>query len=1005
MRLFSKTFFLITLLCFLYTKSIGQSVQGLNWTTDSEFLPQNSIKSIVPDKYGFIWMTTENGLVRYDGEKFEVYNTHNSTIKSNRFLYINGNYKTDSLYTTNDWNEECIFINQRKIQVVNKKWHPNAQTFDKKNENAPFTSSGVPGFLNYFPKRPYQIPLPSGNYYYIDNNTVRFLNSKKKLVNQLHFEYDSNSKFFTIGDTLFYMEKDGKYALIKNGEINWKKLDINPGAKNKLFWNNVSQQVFIFSEKKLYLLNIGAKELKKDVLIENEDLLANRVIAVYYDQNNKTIYLGSENKGLGIYKIKKFKTINPNASDMSEIFYALSPFDNNTVISSSGIIMDEKKIIRNHNLNSDKYGMVIDSSKNIWTYKGTKLLCYFYENGYKKHLEWEFNQLISLLSIDARGKIWFSLSKSRETNGTLYNFIPVRKPVFNKFKSFDFFASCIVHKDANTLLIGSNNGLYELEIKTKKILKFSGTDRIKVRNIFISEKKHIWISTYEDGFFLLRNNKVHTFPLDKNGYLLSSHCIVEDRNGFFWIPTNKGLFQVKEKALLDYADKKITTVYYHHYDKEAGFLTNEFNGGCQPCAAISGTNIFLPSINGVVTFNPSIISPIVPGNAIYLDEALLDEKKISIGDTLNLSRKFERLTLYITSPYHGNIKNQNFEAKLEGNTTTDWTNVSNDNSISYTTLAPGEYKLILRKLSGFDSNYIYKSIVIIIEPAFWETAWFKIILIALIVWIGILFYRIRIRYVKRKNLLLEKKINEQTNDLKNTISMLRATKENLNQQVENNTKMIQFITHDIKSPLRFIAQISKHMYDAPNESDADKKEKAQSIFTSSSQIFNFVDNLLEYSKASQDKEELYIEKFKPYNVIAEKIALFESIANSKKTTIKNLIKSHTTLEGNKHLFSIIIHNLLDNAIKNTYSGTILFYAIVEKNQTSISISDTGTGMSQAIINYYQNLIDNYDALRSKNNNKIGLHIVIELLLILNGKMDIESDSAGTTITLSFYNNI
>jgi signal transduction histidine kinase len=253
--------------------------------------------------------------------------------------------------------------------------------------------------------------------------------------------------------------------------------------------------------------------------------------------------------------------------------------------------------------------------------------------------------------------------------------------------------------------------------------------------------------------------------------------------------------------------------------------------------------------------------------------------------------------------------------------------------------------------------------------------------------------------------LLEKKINEQTNDLKNTISALRATKQNLNQQIENNTKIIQYITHDIKSPLKFMAMASKYMYDSFEENDPDLKENIQSIFTSSSQMFNFVDNLLEYSKVYLDKGELYIEEFKPHEVISQKISLFESIATSKKITIKNLIEKNTTLKGNKQLFSIIIHNLLDNALKNTPYGSILFNALVDEEQTYISISDTGDGMDQSVIDYYHDLIDHYDAERSKQNKKIGLHIIIELLLILNGRMHIESGkNNGTVITLTFNNN-
>lgn len=984
----------------------SQTLSKINWTTDSELLPQNSIKSIVPDKYGFIWMTTENGLVRYDGKNFSVYNSQAIGIKSNRFFYIIGDYLSDSLYTSTDWDEQHVFIHQRNIQLIDPERHPYAVQFKKSTKDGRFTASGIPSLLLDIPKRPYHIPLVSKNYFHIDTNTIRFFNSKKQLGYELNFEYDSNSNFFALGDALFYMDKNGKYAVIENGTVKWHTLNINPKAKKDLYWNTNTRQIFIFSERTLYQLDYRSNKLNPSVLMENEDLDISRINSIYFDTHHKTIYLGSKSKGLGVYTIKDFKTITPTDSKVSDVFYGLAPLGTNSIISGAGIILDTNKVIKALDVATDKYAVAVDRNEDVWTYKANKLNRYRKEGNYKQHQEWAFDQSITSLLIDKKGKIWFSTTNDKKNSGTLYNFIPDENPVFNAQATLNFQSEFIAENGNNSLLLGSSQGLHEIDLSTKKIKKFKETEALKIRSIFVSSKKNIWISTYEKGFFLLKNQKTHSFPLDKNNYLLSSHCIIEDQKGFFWISTNKGLFQVKESSLMDYANRKTSSIYYHYYNKKSGFLTNEFNGGCQPCAAIQGDNIFFPSMAGVVVFNPNKIRPILPKNPIFIDEVLIDNNRINVQDTLNLRRNFNRVTFYITSPYYGNSHNLNFEAKLEGSTSSEWTKLTNENNISYTRLSPGEYQLVVRKLSGFDSKYDYKKIIIIIEPAFWETLWFRIVMIALIVLIGIVLYNLRMRFILKQNLALEKKINDQTHDLKNTISTLRATKQNLNQQIENNTKIIQYITHDIKSPLKFMAMASKYMYDMFEENDPDLKQNIQSIFTSSSQMFNFVDNLLEYSKVYLDKGELYIEEFNLYDVINEKTALFEAIANSKRITIKNSIAPKTTLKGNKHLFSIIIHNLLDNAIKNTSYGNILLYDAVDEEQTHISICDTGSGMDQSVIDYYQDLIDNYDLERNKNQNKIGLHIVVELLLILNGKMKIASNNnAGTIITLTFNNNI
>ncbi|MDQ6478068.1 hypothetical protein [Dyadobacter sp. LHD-138] len=56
--------------------------------TDENGLPQNSVKDIAPDLEGFVWLTTENGLVRFDGRRFKVFNKSNLDISTNRLTWF-----------------------------------------------------------------------------------------------------------------------------------------------------------------------------------------------------------------------------------------------------------------------------------------------------------------------------------------------------------------------------------------------------------------------------------------------------------------------------------------------------------------------------------------------------------------------------------------------------------------------------------------------------------------------------------------------------------------------------------------------------------------------------------------------------------------------------------------------------------------------------------------------------------------------------------------------------
>lgn len=226
----------------------------------------------------------------------------------------------------------------------------------------------------------------------------------------------------------------------------------------------------------------------------------------------------------------------------------------------------------------------------------------------------------------------------------------------------------------------------------------------------------------------------------------------------------------------------------------------------------------------------------------------------------------------------------------------------------------------------------------------------------------------------------------------------------MKKQADKNNKLIQIISHDIKSPLKFMSMASKYMYDDFDPNSPDLKENILAIHTSSSQIYNFLDNVLSYSKVNTADGELENEYFLLSEEIQDKILFFKNIANAQKTQLINLIPNTLLLNTNKSLFAIIIHNLLDNALKHTSTGTIRFTALKNEDEITITISDEGSGMDLETLQYYQAVIENFDSNKNKSKKKLGLHLVIELMLILNGKIKLDSGlEKGTTISLQFSN--
>ena len=83
-----KGVFLTVFLSILVGNIVAQPQYTVEHYTSENGLPQNSIKSISIDTYGFVWLATEDGLVRFDGHHFYVFNRSNLPISVNRIYFI-----------------------------------------------------------------------------------------------------------------------------------------------------------------------------------------------------------------------------------------------------------------------------------------------------------------------------------------------------------------------------------------------------------------------------------------------------------------------------------------------------------------------------------------------------------------------------------------------------------------------------------------------------------------------------------------------------------------------------------------------------------------------------------------------------------------------------------------------------------------------------------------------------------------------------------------------------
>ncbi|PWW29244.1 ATP-binding protein [Chryseobacterium sp. AG844] len=988
------------LFAFLLFYSQQYTVQFFN--TDNG-LPQNSVKDIIKDKYGFIWLTTENGIVRYDGLNFFVHKKF--PLNSQRFTYFYGDADKDSIFTAVD-DGKTVLIHQ-KIPKVFKNIKRCPTIIVRENINyhlciSNYSYSPSPGVYFF-------MDFKKGRYFITQNSFVYedFLSkSQVKLDVKPLFKNDPNA--FTIGDILFYIDRNAKKVKkIEEGKITGSyDLSIVADVRSKIFWNRTNGQGFVLNNNILYrcIYNNGTLKLSKLIRLDHID--ESNLMCIYYDEKYKKLYLGSSTDGLKIVSLTDFTSSKKNIPKSSAVFYAIQPYNDSCVINPAGEIYNRYGLVKSKNFDkSISYFLNFDRQGNIVTRREQTLFVYSKKSDFTDFQSISTGEDTVNDFFFANGKYYVLAVKQKKGNTEFTGTLSIYENwPFKSLKKKYLFANeptKMVLTEAGDILVGTIKGLYKISVNHNKIYSLNGKNELSVRDIVLTADGNIWVTTLGKGFYLLKNNRLIKLPGDSEGNLLSPHTLMEDPNGYFWIPTNNGLYKIRESILLKYLQNRNFKLNYYRYSKEAGFSTNEFNGGSNINSnKLKNGDFVLPSLSGLVFFNPLKVKSYYPA-AMYVERVLVDDKERLFKDTLKLSQENRQVELFIDVPYYANPDNIVIEAKLDDDGTNKWLSVGKDRKFLLNNLGHGTHHLIVRMLVSDKQEYVFKKIKIIIPPFFYQTLWFKLLIVFIFLLLLYVSVRWRTSFHKKKNRELEEIIRLRTKTLSETVENLEITQIKLGKEIEQQKKLIGTITHDITTPLKFIALTSKEALDY-DEKNAYRTERIlNSIYKSSNQLYNFTKTLKEYADIYNEYRSDETELYSFYDLVQEKKILFDEIAANHNTTIVNNVDEKLMVKISKNILAVIIHNLMDNSVKYTRNGTIIITGADEPETVILEITDTGIGMDDHKIEYYTKLqenIENEKLLLQKYG--MGLHLILQLLQMLESKIIIRrNENKGTSFQL------
>jgi ligand-binding sensor domain-containing protein/serine phosphatase RsbU (regulator of sigma subunit) len=827
---------------------------GKNWL---KILGVRNVRQIIEDKEGRLYFFYASHVIRYDYKKFEVF-SHDLN------LVISATMISEELFlVSSDINEKRLvslsFVNKNPSFIIPKDSIQYYKDYEDKF------------FNNLSKKQQREKELSVSQNFNFDETTVVkkiFRNPNGKIW------LGTESGIFILGDSgklePFFQDKiktvirdisqDKKGNILfatTNGLFIWDKLDLEHIEKrNGLFSNNIST-CFVDNQDNIWFgmtTNLVQKlQLRKFIGFSavSQDFEGNFIpnsvaldrfgifnfvtdkglyrfdgerMVWFEDSFTKYLYCFIDKKDrLWIRNEKGFKLIQLTSDLNKKPSYQI-------LDASNGLPRQLQNLVDY----PERYYVTIDGEVIIGSYFG---VFRFYNQKWSDQKPINCSAVASIAE-DKKGNLWIGtwcgINRFDRERGAVYQ-ISDFQDSSNKSKVIKA-ASCVEilpDKDGGIWINTFNQGLIYMSDTThyKIFLKEDGLRNLDLEYLYTSNENEIYAGNAA-GIDYLKGSTFLPFGSEIKQFLESTSLAYSNQN--LWIGCKNGLY-------------RYDGIKFHSYSKSDGLIDNSIRKVIELKDNIltiheSGFSIYKPE-NDLETFQPS---------PLYITSISIDNKKIDISDTIFVSNPRVQLKINFSLLSYKDENKNLYSYKLEG-VDKNWSEFSSLNFAQYNILAAGIHRFNVKAINNIgQKNSCEKTIVVVVNPFYYQTTWFYLLILALLTGLFLLIYKIRIAQIKKQKQELENIISQRTEEITQKNIALSQT----NELILNQKNELEQITQELKST-------NEDLFLAYNEI----KSKSQSIVSSINYAFR-IQNAILPKEAELKTSYPYFVFYQPKDVVS-----------------------------------------------------------------------------------------------------------------------------------------
>jgi len=560
---------------------------------------------------------------------------------------------------------------------------------------------------------------------------------------------------------------------------------------------------------------------------------------------------------------------------------------------------------------------------------------------------------------------------------------PARTSAFHAKGRRLFVRAMAVDRSGALWVATDGNGLVHLagDRLRKQYTRADGLSRDALRSLYIDAQGTIWIGTDGGGLNRLKDGKITVYSMNDGLFDDRVLQILEGDDGRLWMSSNNGIFAVEKRMLEAFAERRIRRLTSIFIDDRDGMASRDCNGGSQPAGAKKQDgSLWFPTDDGVAVVDPRRQTKNLHPPPVHVEHVIAERTPIAGRDSFELPKGTRNLEIAYTALSFAVPERVRFRYRLEGYDER-WIDAGPRRTAYYTALPPGRYRFhVIAANNDGVWNEKGAAVAITVPPYFYQRRSFFALIIALIaaaIWLAV---TMRIRYIRRE----AARVTEMERQLV------------VSQRMDALGHLASGIAHDFNNTLMSAypwADLIRRTY--PN--DAMLQRAANQIAQAVERAKKVTSQLLDFAQPKQPE-------IAPFDVgaLAHDQISMASAVMPPETQIHLSAGEGIATMGDRAKIGQVLLNLLLNANDAMPHGGRISVEVRELSATEakewhlepgkfvlLSVSDTGTGIPPEVL---ARIFDPFFSTKGVGKGTgLGLAVVHRIVDDHHGKVRVESE--------------